>query len=148
MLFCLLLAVSIHEWDVPTRDARPHDPAAAPDGALWFTEQKADKLGRLDPKTGRIEEFPLPKGSGPHGLVFCGFGSNKLASIDPGSLAIREHELPKGARPRRLALAQDGSVYYSDYARGFLGHFDPTAGKLLEEWPSPGGPGSKPYGIA
>ena len=55
--------------------------------------------------------------------------------------------MPEGARPRRLALAADGSIYYSDYARGYLGHFDPKTRKQ-EEWPSPGGSGSKPYGIA
>jgi virginiamycin B lyase len=61
---------------------------------------------------------------------------------------IREYTLPEGARPRRIALAPDGTVYYTDFARGYLGHFDPAAGKLLKEWPSPGGPQSHPYGIA
>src|SRR6266513_4446267 len=62
--------VSIREFDLPTPDARPHDPAVAPDGSLWFTEQKANKLGRLDPKSGRIREYPLPTAdSGPHGLI-------------------------------------------------------------------------------
>ena len=234
--------VSIKEFDVPTPNSRPHDPALAPDGSLWYTGQMADKLGRLDPKTGTIKEFPLktPR-SGAHGLVadrdgniwftaifkhyigklnpktgevteypmpdpqadphtpvldqqgnlwftteqgnfvgrldthtgevklkqvatphaipygivvtskgvpiFCEFGSNKLASIDPKTMDITEYPLPEGARPRRLALASDDSVYYSDYARGYLGHFNPATRKQ-EEWPSPGGPGSKPYGIA
>ena len=79
--------------------------------------------------------------------IFCEFGSNKLGIIDPETMAIREHDLPKGARPRRLALAGDGRVYYSDYARGYLGRLDLTTGKV-EEWPSPGGPSSRPYGIA
>jgi virginiamycin B lyase len=56
-------------------------------------------------------------------------------------------EVSLGVRPRRLALAADGTIYYSDYARGYLGHFDP-AKKKVEEWASPGGPTSKPYGIA
>ena len=43
------LKVTIREWDVPTKGAHPHDPAVGPDGALWFTEQMANKLGRLDP---------------------------------------------------------------------------------------------------
>jgi virginiamycin B lyase len=48
-----------------------------------------------------------------------------------------------------LALpAVDGTIYYSDFARGYLGHFDPSGGKLLKEWLSPGGPESEPYGIA
>ncbi len=237
------LHVQIVEYDAPTPGSRPHDPALAPDGALWYTGQAANKLGRLDPKTGQIREFPLktPR-SGPHGLaadasgniwftaisagyvgkldpktgqvteyrmpdpaahdphtpafdangllwftlessgfvgrldpasgkvevkkvptahavpygivvardgvpVFCEFGTNKLASIDPKTMDIREYALPDGARPRRLALAPDGTIYYSDYARGYLGHFDRASGKV-EEWPSPGGAGSHPYGIA
>jgi virginiamycin B lyase len=63
-------------------------------------------------------------------------------------MEIHEYVLPEGARPRRLALAPDGTIYYSDYARGYIGHFDPSVGKLLHEWPSPGGPQSHPYGIA
>jgi len=236
-------AVDIKEYDVPTPNSRPHDPALAPDGSLWYTGQVANKLGRLDPKTGQIKEYALKTpNSGPHGLVadkqgniwftaisgeyvgrldpktgdikeyrppegakvdphtptfdqngilwftneqsneigrldprtgkmdlkqsptphsvpygivvtqkgmpiFCEFGSNKLASIDPKTMEIKEYTLPEGARPRRLALARDGTIYYSDYARGMLGHFDPATGKQ-EEWPSPGGAQSRPYGIA
>ena len=62
-------------------------------------------------------------------------------------MQIREYALPSGARPRRLAVADDDTVYYSDYARGYLGRLDPATGKV-QEWTSPGGPGSKPYGIA
>jgi virginiamycin B lyase len=64
-------------------------------------------------------------------------------------MKIHEYTLPAaGARPRRIALAPDGTIYYTDYARGYLGHFDPSSGRLLKEWPSPGGAGSEPYGIA
>jgi virginiamycin B lyase len=37
--------VVIKEWDVPTPHSRPHDPAVAPDGSLWYTGQMANKLG-------------------------------------------------------------------------------------------------------
>jgi virginiamycin B lyase len=93
----------------------------------------------------------------PYGIVvtqggvpfFCEFGANKLGSIDPKTMAIREYALPaSGARPRRIALATDGTIYYTDYARGYLGHFDPVSGQLLKEFPSPGGSSSHPYGIA
>lgn len=63
-------SVSIREWSVPTPNSRPHDPAVAPDGSLWYTGQMANKLGRLDPATGQIKEFPLKTpNSGPHGLI-------------------------------------------------------------------------------
>src|SRR5215831_12421695 len=35
------LSVQIKEYDVPTPKSRPHDPALAPDGSLWYTGQGA-----------------------------------------------------------------------------------------------------------
>src|SRR5262245_66114384 len=62
--------VLIREWDCPTANSHPHDPAVAPDGSLWYTGQNANKLGRLDLRTGEIREYPLrTANSGPHGLI-------------------------------------------------------------------------------
>src|ERR1041385_8429377 len=59
--------VQFREWNAP---GRPHDPAVAPDGALWYTAENANVLGRLDPSTGQIRELTLATpDSGPHGLV-------------------------------------------------------------------------------
>jgi len=58
--------VILKEWDVPTPNSHPHDPALAPDGALWYTGQESNTLGRLDPVTGKVLKTP---DSGPHGLV-------------------------------------------------------------------------------
>ncbi|MBA3342432.1 MAG: hypothetical protein H0T48_11445 [Gemmatimonadaceae bacterium] len=38
-------------------------------------------------------------------------------------------------------------VWYTDHARGYLGRFDPKTG-AVRECRSPGGPQSRPYGIA
>ncbi len=63
------------------------------------------------------------------------------------TLVIREFTLPaKDARPRRIAIGKDDTVWYGDYARGFLGHLDPKTGKV-EEFQSPGGAESMPYAI-
>ena len=51
-----MLNVDIKEYTVPTPKSRPHDPAFAPDGSLWYTGQAANKLGRLDPKTREFKE--------------------------------------------------------------------------------------------
>jgi virginiamycin B lyase len=66
-------------------------------------------------------------------------------------VVLQDHEytLPAArARPRRIALAPDGTIFYTDYARGYLGRFDPAGGKFLKEWASPGGTESEPYGVA
>ena len=56
--------------------------------------------------------------------------------------------LQASARLRRISLAPDGTVYYTHFARGYLGHFDPSDEKLPKERSSPGGSESEPYGIA
>jgi virginiamycin B lyase len=63
-------------------------------------------------------------------------------------MEITEYTLPSAdARPRRIALTPDDVVWYTDFARGYLGRFDPATG-AVKEWLSPGGPQSEPYGIA
>ncbi|HXG92387.1 MAG TPA: lyase [Blastocatellia bacterium] len=147
----------VTEYAMPDPRARdPHTPIFDQKGILWFTVQQGNFVGRLDPKTGRVtlKESPTPN-SRPYGIVinskgtpfFCEFNSNKIASINAATMEITEYALPEGARPRRLTITPDDIVYYSDYARGFLGRLDSKSGKV-EEWPSPGGPQSRPYAIA
>ena len=47
-LVCAAVSVRIEEWSIPPADRFPHDPAVAPDGALWFTGMGSNTLGRLD----------------------------------------------------------------------------------------------------
>ena len=112
-------------------------------------------LGRLDPATGKTQEFPLPTpNSRPYGIVISSkgtpvfdlFNTNKIGTIDPKTMEIREYVLPEGARPRRIAILPDDTVYYTDYARGYLGRLNLSTGKV-EEFKSPGGEQSRPYGI-
>ena len=98
--------VTIREFDVPTPGSRPHDPAVAPDGSLWYTGQAANKLGRLDPVSGKFKEFPLKTpSSGPHGLAadadgniwFTAISKGYIGKLDPRSGAVTEYHLPDGA---------------------------------------------------
>jgi virginiamycin B lyase len=93
------LHVEIKEFDIPTPHARPHDPAVGAEGTLWVTEQMANKLGRLDLKTGEFKEYP-PKtsDSGPRGLVadrdgniwFAAIFKGYIGKLDPKSGALTE----------------------------------------------------------
>src|SRR5438093_12762014 len=84
--------VTIKERVVPTPGSRPHDPLAAPDGAIWYTGQFANVLGRLEPTTGKITEYPLKTPhAGPHGLVadkdgniwYTGNFKSHIGKLDP-----------------------------------------------------------------
>ena len=61
--------VKFQQWSLPVPGERPHDPLAMPDGSLWWSGQFANRLGRLDPKTGEMKEYPIPIKGGPHGLI-------------------------------------------------------------------------------
>jgi virginiamycin B lyase len=146
----------VREFFMPDARARdPHTPIVDAAGTLWFTVQSGNMIGRLDPATGAITLVPSrTANSRPYGIVvdskgrpfFDLFGTNKIASINAESLEITEYLLPAGARPRRIAMTADDVIWYTDYARGFLGRLDPRTGEVAE-FASPGGPGSRPYGI-
>src|SRR3974390_1094350 len=94
------LSVQIKEYEVPTPKSRPHDPAVAPDGSLWYTGQGANKLGRLDPKTGEFKEYPLKTaGSGPHGrgaakggnIWFTAIAGGYVGRLDPKTGDVKEY---------------------------------------------------------
>jgi virginiamycin B lyase len=148
----------VTEYKMPDPAVKdPHTLNFDQNGILWFTAQNSNVMGRLDPKNGEIKIIKsLTANSRPYGLhitskgipVVVLFGTNKIATIDPATLAVKEYTLPDPAsRPRRLALADDNTVYYADYSRGFLGRLDLSNGQV-KEWASPSGPQSQPYGIA
>ncbi len=145
----------VTEYAAPTaRD--PHTPVFGPDGALWFTAQGANLVVRMDTKTGAMKEYSVPTANarpygiapGPDGaLWFCEFGTNKLGRIDPKTGNITEYTtLNADARPRRLVVVGN-AIYYSDFRSGRLGRLD-LASKTFQDWPSPSGANSQPYGIA
>jgi sugar lactone lactonase YvrE len=49
--------------------------------------------------------------------------------------------------PNGLALGPNGTIWYVDYARGFLGRLDPRTGQV-KEWASPSGQAALPYAMA
>ena len=133
----------------------PHTAVFDANGMLWFTVQGGNMVGRLDPKTGKIELKEVPtEGALPYGIqinskgapIFCEFGTNKMASINPQSMDITEYTLPAGVRPRRLAIAADDTVYFTDFKSGHLGTLN-TATRAVKLYASPGGGESNPYGI-
>jgi virginiamycin B lyase len=134
----------------------PHTAVFDARGILWFTAQGGNAVGRLDPRTGKIDlkkvqtENALPYGIqiNSKGVpFFCELGTNKMGKINPLTMEITEYTLPEGVRPRRLMIAADDKVYFTDFKDGHLGWLDPSNG-AVKMWASPGGKDSGPYGIA
>jgi virginiamycin B lyase len=146
--------VSFKEWVLPSLGSRPHDPLAAGDGSIWWTGQFANKIGRLDPKTGQMKEFPGTKlGSGPHGLVedkdgniwFTPVSSTYIGKLDPKSGAITEYPLPEGVRgPHTPIFDQKGTLFFTMQS-GHVSRLNPSTGEIKAiATPSTG---AYPYGI-
>jgi virginiamycin B lyase len=151
------LKVTIREWAVPTKGARPHDPAVGADGALWFTEQMTNKLGRLDPSTGQFKEYPLAEGknSGPHGLVadrdgniwFTANFGGYIGKLDPRTGKVTEYKMPteKADDPHTAVFDARGILWFTVQGGNMVGKLDPKSGKIdLKEVPTES---ALPYGI-
>ncbi|MBS1133955.1 MAG: streptogramin lyase, partial [Burkholderiaceae bacterium] len=97
------LGQTVRYFELPPRSA-PHDVAPAPDGTVWYTAQRTGHLGRLDPRTGKVEEIPLGRGSAPHGVIVgpdgaawvTDSGQNAVVRVDPATRAVRVFALPQG----------------------------------------------------
>jgi virginiamycin B lyase len=145
--------VTIKEWLVPTLGSRPRDPLSAKDGSFWWAGMYGHRLGRLDLKTGDMKEFPLPDGSGPHGLIddnegnvwFTGMGKNYVGVLDPKTGKVTEHPVPEGFRgPHTPIIDPKGMVWFTVQS-GAVGRLNPRTGEMKLAKP-PSAP-TYPYGI-
>jgi virginiamycin B lyase len=147
---------SIKLFNVPTPGSRPHDPAAAKDGAIWYAGQTSNKLGRVDPKTGEVKEYTLKvPHSAPHGLMedreghiwFTANGAGYMGRLDPKTGNVTEYKMPDPAAkdPHSLAIAQDGTVWFTAQNANMIGRIDPKSGEV--KLVTSKTPKSRPYGI-
>ena len=147
--------VDIKEWLVPSLGSRPHDPLAAADGALWWTGQWADVLGRLDPKTGAMKEFPLQMGARPHGLTqdkagyiwYTGNGNGTVGRLDPKTGEVKVYKMPDPAArdPHTPLFDPKGNLWFSVQQGNMAGRLNPQTGDIkLVTMPTPQ---SLPYGM-
>jgi virginiamycin B lyase len=139
-----------------TPGARPHDPLATRDGALWYTGQMVNALGRVDPKTGQVKEYPLKTAhSGPHGLVedrqgniwYTGNAGALVGKLDPRSGAVTEYKMPEGkGDPHTLQFDRSGMLWFTLQNANQVGRLDPRSGEMkFVTMPTPG---ARPYGMA
>lgn len=149
------LSIKFEEWLVPTLGQRSRDPVEAPDGHIWWVGQWRDILGRLNPNTGRMDEFRLPKGAKPHSVNigpngFAWYTGNRNATIgrfDPATEEITEFPMPdETARdPHTAEFDADGILWFSLQGSNMIGRLDPASDAIkLVDSPRKN---SRPYGV-
>jgi len=148
------LKVSMKSWSATTPGSRPHDPLAARDGSLWYSAQMANVLGRVDPKTGKVKEYPLKTAhSGPHGLVedkagniwYTGNTGTLIGKLNPKTGDVTEYKTPEVGDPHTLLFDKSGTLWFTMQNLNRIGRLDPKTGeiKLL----TPPTAKSRPYGM-
>ena len=150
-----VIDVEFTDWNVPTPNGHPHDPAFGTDGSLWYTGQRANNLGRVDMATGQIREWPLPTAnSGPHGLVsdrdgniwYTGNSAGLVGKLDSKTGKVTEYKMPDPAArdPHTPIFDRNGTLWFTVQGGGYVGRIDPKNGEVRLAASAAGG---RPYGI-
>jgi len=149
------LQIAFKEWQVPTLGQRSRDPVEAADGTIWWAGQWGNLIGRIDPVSGAMTEYPLPAGAMPHSVTLDAAGNvwytgNKNGSVgrfDPQTEEITVFEMPGPAAkdPHTAIFDSQGIYWFTLQQSNRIGRLDPATGAI--KLVTPPTAGSKPYGI-
>jgi virginiamycin B lyase len=120
----------------------PEEITLGPDGALWFTEQAGNKIGRIT-TSGTFTEFAIPTASagaegivaGPDGnLWFTENSAGKIAKITTdGAGTITEYPITTAnSQPVAVTVGAYGGVWFVEQAGNNIGKIDPLTGVITE----------------
>ena len=135
------------EYDMPGPSRMPFSAAPAKDGSMWIPNFGiANKITRLDPKTGEMQDFPVPNigTAAVHSAVpaadgsvwLTEQGSNKLGRWDPATQKITEYQdkyfpgkegIALGGEKHTVRLDAKGNAWSSGVP---LTKFDPETKKF------------------
>ena len=149
------MEIEFTEWQVPTLGQRSRDPVEAPDGAIWWVGQWGNLMGRLDPATGEMTEYPLPENAMPHSVTldeagnawYTGNRNGSIGKLDPETGDITVYPMPDPAArdPHTAVFDQEGILWFTLQRSNMIGRLDPATGDVrLVTAPTEG---SRPYGI-
>jgi virginiamycin B lyase len=131
--------VSFENWKVPTLGQMSRDPAASPDGLIWWVGQApaGNLLGRLDPNTGEMKEYSLPPSSHPHSVTpdeqgniwVSGNGNGTIIKFDPATEEMKIYSMPDPVArdPHTMIFDDDGIMWFTSQFGNMVGRLDPSA---------------------
>jgi len=131
----------------------PHGVIVGPDGAPWITDGGLNAIVRVDPRTGRVRRFPLPRRSGYANLNTAAFDrrgvlwftgqSGVYGRLDPKVGRVRVFAAPRGQGPYGITSTPRGDVYFASLAGSYVGRIDIRTGKATVLRPPTRGQGAR-----
>lgn len=147
--------VTFTEWVTPTLGQRSRDPIEAPDGTIWWAGQWGNLIGKIDPKTGAMKEYPLPEGSKPHTVTldkagnvwFTGNKNGTVGKLNPKTEDIIVYKMPdpRATDPHSAIFDKKGILWFTLQHSNMVGRLNPATGDI--KLVTMKTPGSRPYGI-
>jgi streptogramin lyase len=117
-------ATTITEFPELTKASLPQGIAAGADGNVWFVENRRAAYGRINPSTGKIDEFTdgLTPGSqpaeitpGPDGtLWFTEEVGSRIGKLTPGDKPTVK-EFQADGQPEGITFGPDGLFWYAEF---------------------------------
>jgi streptogramin lyase len=139
------------EYDLPKRTRQPHDVIVDSAGMVWYAAFGEQILGKLDPRTGTITEYPVPllKPSAPKGILGMRFDEDEnpwlalqfqggIAQFDKKTERFRTWSLPPELNGDHVQINQvsperhhvDGKVWFQDAGTYRVFRLDVQSGKF------------------
>ena len=143
--------VIITEYDLPRFDAQPHDVIVDSDGMIWYSDFGQQYLGKLNPKTAKVVEYPYPelKPGFPTGALDLEFDHQEnlwlgmmlqggIAKFDRKTENFKIFTLPKEINNDAAQIAMvmprsghlDGKVWTNNVGRRSIQRLDVQSGEI------------------
>jgi virginiamycin B lyase len=129
------VAYDIPHWVETKQNPGAYGLDVAGDGRVWFVEREANKIGRLDPATGKIDEFKTPgidvprrMGADWEGNLWVGFHeTGKLVKIDQKTGKMTFYQPPTENSGTYLAVADPKHkvIWVTEQTADKIARFDP-----------------------
>jgi virginiamycin B lyase len=136
------VAYDIPHWVETKQNPGAYGIDVAGDGRVWFVEREANKIGRLDPATGKIDEFKTPgvdvprrMGTDWEGNLWVGFHeTGKLVKIDQKTGQMTFYQPPTEGSGTYLAVpdARRHVIWVTEQTADKIARFDPKTEKWTE----------------
>jgi streptogramin lyase len=116
--------------------------AVAGDGAVWFAEDEADLMARVDPATGKVDEYKIPyeghafprrmNTDGNGDLWVALWNAGKLMKIDHKTRAMKIYTPPTPSSGNYSVIVdkKNGYIWVAQHQVDKIARFDPKT----EEW--------------